>query len=84
MSQRQRKRAIAQGLRNLRARPGLDPAKFQAPSTADRIRSSMEDDRVAEVLRQAAACEACARLRTAGDAGALCPEHFRAAVGIRG
>jgi len=50
---------------------------------ADRIRSSMEDDRVAGVLREAATCEACARLRAGGDADALCPEHFRAAMGLR-
>ncbi len=81
-SERQKKRAIAEGVRALRDRPGWDPRRFQAESRTERVKRSLEDARVSEALSDADQCPACKELRDQGDAGALCQEHLREAMGL--
>ena len=83
MSNRQKKCAIVEGTRALRAKPGWDPAKFQVDSLADRLRQGVEDEHVSSVFGDADSCEACLEARSdQNDPGALCLEHLRKAMGL--
>jgi len=83
VSRRQQKKGIAQGVRALRANPAWDPARHRPESTTERLRAEIERSRIGSALDDAAACDACGRLRAeTGDSCALCPDHLRIALGL--
>jgi len=80
VSERQKKRIVSEGLRDLKAKPGWDPATFRSSSSTARLKEDLERQRALDCLQQSDRCAECLALRASGDPGALCEAHLRAAM----
>ena len=77
------KRSINRQAKRLQQRPGWNPHEHSSSSYRQRIRQSIEDERVHGAFDAAATCEACAEARKVqNDSEALCEEHLRQAMGL--
>jgi hypothetical protein len=79
-SERQKKRIISQGLRELKSKAGWDPSNFRSSSASSRLRDNIERQRTLDCLQQSDQCPACLALRASGDTEALCETHLREAM----
>ncbi|MEM1022165.1 MAG: hypothetical protein AAGD10_10980 [Myxococcota bacterium] len=83
MSRRSRDRAIREGLRKLKAKPGWDPSSTTSASPEDQLRTLAQSERTDASYQKADACQACqAERRSTGDDTALCAQHFAEAMGL--
>ncbi len=83
-SRRHQKRVVAEGLRQLKAKPGWDPSARPRSTPQDALRELGQADRTEGAYGAAEGCEACRTLRNEeGDEGALCAEHLAEAMGFQ-
>jgi hypothetical protein len=78
------KRQLEKEAQRLRLNPEWNPASRKPrESREERLRQSIEGDRIASVLETADECEACAEERKlTNDPTALCEKHLRRAMGL--
>ncbi len=86
-SNRERKRVVAAGVRELLSRPGWDPGKFRAGTTgidpAGAMADELRKERAGIVYGAADECPDCMKAReSSGDETALCERHMREAMGL--
>ena len=86
-SNREKKRIVDAGLRNLLSKPGWDPRKFRSGMTGidadSTAMSSLQTERTGSTYTKAEGCPECAKARkTSGDDTALCERHMREAMGL--
>ena len=83
MSNRQRKKNVAQGVRRLKAKPGWDPASRVRESPEGAMARLDQESRSGKVYAEGEACQACVAARAEdGDESALCDAHLAAAMGF--
>ena len=81
-SKREKKRIVSAGLRELKPKPGWDPAS-RAKRDANEMQRRGDVERADQLESQAEQCEACAKARRdTGDETALCQEHLAKVMGF--
>ena len=83
MSNRQKKKALADGVSKLRSKPGWDPTALQKQSPEQALRELGQSERTEQAYRDENTCDACtaARLKSSDDT-ALCEDHFAKLMGF--
>ena len=83
MSNRQKKKALADGVSKLRSKPGWDPKALQKQSPEDALRDLGQSERTEAAYSGENTCKACvtARVKSSDDT-ALCEAHFAELMGF--
>ena len=77
------RRSIARQVRQLKARPGWDPAARVTQSAEETLETLDQEARNAQVYASQVECTACLEERSdSGDASALCAAHLAEAMGF--
>ena len=82
-SHRKKKRAIADGVAKLKAKPGWDPTKLERESPEQALERLALETGTTKAYAESSVCEACtARQAELGDDSALCEAHLAKAMGL--
>ena len=82
-SEREKKRAIREGVAKLKSKPGWDPAKRERETPEEALEQLALETGSKQAYAEASACAACAsRQAELEDESALCQEHLAQAMGL--
>ena len=83
MSNREKKKALADGVSKLRNKPGWDPQALQKQSPQEALRDLGQSKRTEAAYSDENACKACLAAREkSSDDTALCEDHFAKLMGF--
>ena len=83
MSNRQKKKTVAAGVRELRNKPGWDPTALQKASPKEALRDLAQAERTATAYSEENTCQACEAAREkSSDETALCETHLAKLMGF--
>jgi hypothetical protein len=83
LSNRQKKKTIEQGVRELKAKPGWDVSAFTPADPFEQLMALDQQSRDEKAFTQALVCADCLQTREkSGDESALCETHLAEAMGF--
>lgn len=83
MSKRQQKKLVEEGVRELRNKPGWDPASFVSPDIKEKLLVLDQQSAGERAYSQGESCAECLAVREKkNDDTALCERHLAEAMGF--